>query len=86
MNKSILKNMYFVNIGERTGQFWVILGVQEDKKIYSVLGLPESEPLYISENDLTKGIEKKILTLVEELPSEVIKDCENEFNYRINSK
>lgn len=86
MKDSILKNMYFVNIGERTGQFLIILGIQEDKKIYSVLGLPESEPLYISENDIKNAIDKKILSFVEELPSEVIKDCENEFNYRINSK
>lgn len=78
--------MYFVNKGERIGQFLMMVDFDEKTKIYSVLGLPESEPLYISEKDIYTGIETKILDFVDTIPPDVFKDCQNEFQYRINHK
>jgi hypothetical protein len=83
---NLLKNIYFVNKGQRTGQFLVMVGYDETDKNYSVLGLPESEPIYISEKDVTNGIETKILDFVDQLPTEEYEECKNEFTYRINNK
>ena len=83
---SLLKNMYFVNKGQRIGQFLVLVDFSEQEKNYSVLGLPESEPLYITESDITTGIGGNILELVGELPLDEYEACKNEFQYRINHK
>lgn len=84
--KTILKNMYFVKHGDRTGQFLIFLDYDADKKIYSALGLPESEPVYISDNDVQKAITHKVLEHVELLPEDVYEQCRSEFNYRQNNK
>lgn len=84
--KKILKNMYFVKFGERTGQFLIFIDYNKDTKMYSALGVPESEPLYISQNDVEKAITHKVLDYVETLPQEVYNGCRNEFNYREKNK
>lgn len=81
-----LREMYFVNNGVRNGQFLILIDYDKITKMFSVLGLPESEPLYITENDIKAGIEHKILEFVEKLPNKHFKACQNEFQYRINIK
>jgi len=83
---TLLKNMYFVAKGQRTGQFLVLVDYDKEKQNYSVLGLPESETLYVTEIDIKKGIDTKLLDFVEELPTDVYESCKNEFQYRINHK
>jgi hypothetical protein len=82
----LLNNMYFVNAGEKCGQFIILLEFDSKTKTYSILGLPESEAIYIIQKDINMGIEHKILDFVQKLPKDVIKDCKNEFQYRINNK
>lgn len=84
--KNILKNMYFVKFGDRTGQFLIFIDFNEDTKTYSALGVPESEPLYISENDVERAISYKVLEHVETLPQDVFEGCQSEFKYREKSK
>ena len=84
--KNILKQMYFVKFGARTGQFLIFIDFDKDKKLYSILGVPESEVLYISENDIERAITYKVLDYVETLPTSVFDDCKREFKYRENGK
>ena len=78
----LLQNMYVVGKGDHTGQFLALIDFDEDKKIYSVLGLPESDVMYISEHDINDGIENNILELIEKLPDMIFNDCQSEFNHR----
>ena len=78
--------MYFVKFGDRTGQFLIFIDYIQDTKMYNVLALPESEPLYISQNDVEKAITHKVLDYVETMPDAVYEDCRNEFNYREKNK
>jgi hypothetical protein len=82
----LLKNVYFVNRGQRTGQFLILLDFNSDNKNYSVLGVPESEALYITEDEIEKGIQSNLLEFVEELPTDIYETCKSEFQYRINNK
>ena len=81
-----LKNMYFVSQGGRVGQFLITIDFDNIKNIYSVLALPESEPLFISKNDVDFAIKHKTLVLVKHLPDEIFNDCKIEFNHRNNHK
>ena len=84
--KKILKNIYFVKFGDRTGQFLIFIDFNKETKMYSALGLPESEPVYISQNDVEKAITHKVLDYVETLPEDVFEGCKSEFKYREKNK
>lgn len=77
-----LGKMYFVKHGEKLGQFLILISFDQDKKIYSVLGLPDSDPLYISEKDIESGISNKILEYIQTMPKDILNDCRKEFEYR----
>lgn len=81
-----LSNMYFVKFGQRTGQFLIIMEYDKTKNIYGVLGLPESETIYLTKKDLDEGIDKKVLDFVEKLPEDIFSTCKDEYKYRLNNK
>lgn len=83
--ENLLKSMYFVRYGERTGQFLIFIDFIENTDSYSLLGLPESEPVYITQQDVDKAITHKVLEFVETLPSDVFEECKKEFEYRANN-
>ena len=82
MSSKLIGNMYFVNAGQRTGQFLVFIEFDKEKKIYSVLGLPESEVVFIGEKDVDSAMTAKLLGFVQTLPKDVFTSCKNEFKYR----
>jgi hypothetical protein len=84
-SKKHLNTLYFVNKGERTGQFLLFLEYNDKKSLYSVLTLPECEPIFISFSEIEKYLQDKNLEFVEEVPKDIIEHSLNEFNYR-NSK
>lgn len=79
---NLIKNLYFVSKGERSGQFLILIDFDQTLQSYSVLGLPESEILQITQKDINHGIETKILEFVEKVPYKIFQDCQKEFNYR----
>lgn len=84
--KKLIKTVYFVKFGTRTGQFLIFLDYDEEKEMYSILGVPESEALYMSFNDVDKAITHKVLEFVETLPNSIYEECKTEFKYRENNK
>ena len=83
---TLLKNLYFVTRGERPGQFWLLLALDEVQKVYTVLAFPECDPMYVTEKDISAAIVSKQLELVDNVPDEVFLECQSEFQYRLNSK
>jgi len=87
MNETdILKKIYFVKAGDRIGQFLIFVEFNKEKKMYSALGVPESEVLYIGQNDIEKALAYKALEYVETLPTDVFNECKREFKHREKSK
>jgi hypothetical protein len=84
MKNNIIKNVYFINTGERVGQFFVIIDYKNEN--YHILALPESESIIAIEKEIDDLIEHKIMEFVEELPDDIYNDCKNEFLYRLNNK
>jgi len=78
-----LGDMYFVLHGQKIGQFLVLIDFDVEKKIYSILGLPDSEVIYISQKDIEFGITNKVLDFIKKLPIDIYRDCEKEFQYRL---
>ena len=74
--------LYFVTKGDRTGQFLFFLKFDKEKKIYSVLALPECEPIYISNSELNKYLADKRLEFVEIAPKSILEESISEFNLR----
>jgi len=83
---NLLQNMYFITKGDRVGQFLILIDYNSKTKIYSVLGLPESEVMYITKDNIEKGIQNNILDFVETVPKDVYIECKNEFKYRESHK
>jgi len=83
--EKLLGSVYFVRYGDRIGQFLIFIEFVEDTNSYSLLGLPESEAVYITQQDIDKAITHKVLEFVEKLPSDVFEDCKKEFEYRANN-
>ena len=86
MKNNIIKNVYFVNIGERTGQFLNIIDYDKKTNKYFILAFPESEALYVTENELETAILSEYVSFVETLPDDICEECKKEFFYRINNK
>jgi hypothetical protein len=82
----LIKNLYFVAKGERTGQFLIIIDFDKKTNVYSVLVLPDSEAILITQTEIENGINKKILEFVQELPETIFSDCKTEFKYRETHK
>jgi hypothetical protein len=87
--KNILKSkftreghLFFVVKGERSGQFLLFLKLDKEKSIYSVLGLPECEPIYISNSELIKYQDDKLIEFVETVPKNILAESISEFNLR----
>lgn len=78
-NENIIKNVYFIGLGDRVGQFIVMIDYNISDKAYSVLTLPELECLYINEDEIYKNIMEKKIDFVETLPDTVFNDCKNQF-------
>ena len=81
-DKKLIKSMYFVKFGERTGQFLIFIDFDEETNSYSLLALPESEPVYITKTDIDKALSYKVMEFIEKLPNDVFKDCKKEFKFR----
>ncbi len=75
----LVRNVYFVKFGTRTGQFFVIIDYNKDTKVFSILALPELECLYIKDDELIKHIKDILIDYVEKLPDNVYNDCKNQF-------
>jgi hypothetical protein len=85
-SKKLLKKIYFIKYGQRTGQFLIFIDFDKEKNIYSLLALPESEPLYVSQNDIERAINFKAIEFVEDMPDNIYNECKSEFKYRENNK
>jgi hypothetical protein len=85
LNKKILGCVYFLNKGERIGQFLVFVKYNKEKSLYSVLTLPDCEPIFISESEMNSYIEENTLEFVEKLPKKIRTETNLEFEHRISS-
>lgn len=83
-NKKILGGVYFLNKGERIGQFLYFLRFDEEKQVYSVLTLPECEPIFISKKEMEEHISNKDVEFVEKPPKDILKETILEFEHRIS--
>ena len=81
-NKNHIQCMYFVNKGDRCGQFLLFLKYDKQTKIYSVLALPECEPIFLSEFEMMKYLNEKRVELVNRVPNDVFNESISEFNLR----
>lgn len=86
MKNQLINNIYFVNSGDRTGQFLNVIDYNEKKKTYSLLAFPESEPIYIIKKQLEDAISVGLLSFVEKVPDDVQEECKKEFLHRIKDK
>lgn len=85
-SEEILNNVYFIKKGEFAGCFPVFLKYDKIKKMYSVLLLPDCQPIFISDSELNTYIQDKLIDFVEKIPEEVAKETLMEFNHRIIKK
>ncbi len=83
-NKRILGCVYFLNRGDKIGQFLVFLKYDKEKQIYSVLALPDCDPIFISKSEMSKYISDGIIEFVEKLPKPVLNETISEFEHRIS--
>ncbi len=74
--------VYFVNKGEKCGLFLYVLLFDKTNKLYSVLTLPDCEPIFISESEIEKYIIEKIIEHVDTPPKKILKETILEFNFR----
>ena len=86
MSIKLNKNVYFVNAGDRTGQFLTVVDYEESKETYAILAFTESEPLYIIKKQFEDAIMGGLITFVETIPEDVHNECKKEFLYRVSNK
>lgn len=86
MSNQLIKNIYFVTKGDRTGQFLNVIDYDKKKKTYAILAFPESEPIYIVEKQFKDAISNGLILFVESVPEDVYIECKNEFLHRISNK
>lgn len=79
-----VSEIFFVNQGERSGQFLLFLEFDKNKELYSVLTLPECEPIFISKKEIENYNTKGFVEFVEKVPDDILNESLNEFNYRIS--
>lgn len=84
--KKILGCVYCVIEGDRLGQFLVFLKFDKKTGIYSVLAMPENDPLLMSKQELAEYTSKKTIEYVQKLPKSILNETISEFNYRIALK
>ena len=83
--KKILGCTYFLNQGDRIGQFLVFLKFNKKTSVYSVLTLPECEAILISKDELSQYLNENSIDFVEKLPKKVLNETKKEFDYRISN-
>ena len=84
--KPIQRALYACTAGDHVGKFFVFVNEIPDGGQFKALTFPEMTLLYIREEDVREGIEKKILDLVQILPKDVYETCLKEHEYRENLK
>lgn len=77
-------NVYCVLYGERTGQFLVFLKYDDSMKVYSVLTLPELEPIFINTKEIQNYKSLNQIEFVEKLSKNILKETITEYEYRIS--
>lgn len=80
--KKLCGNIYCVQSGERAGEFLLFLDYDEDRKVHSVLTLPECDPIFVSNIEYDRYMESDLLDFVETLPKDIVDECKLEFNLR----
>ena len=76
--------LYACTAGDYVGKFFVFINKIPDGGQYKALTFPEMMLLYINEEDVKEGMEKKILDLVQILPKDVFETCLKEYDHRKN--
>lgn len=74
--------MFFVPMGDRCGQFLLFLKHEKEKDRYSVLALPECDPIYIGVKEIQGYQDGGFLEFVEKVPKDVLSTSISEFNLR----
>ena len=72
--------MYFINSGERVGQFLLFLKKEND--LYSVLTVPDAEAIYVSQSEVDRYMENKLLEYAGKVPKKVANHAYKEWVYR----
>jgi len=75
-------NIYCIQSGERAGQFLLFLTFNEKKSMYSVLTIPECEPIFVSVNEIKKYLSENLVEFIEKTPKDVLEESILEFNLR----
>lgn len=82
--KTEIGYFYFVEAGERCGQFLSFLSFDYDVNAYCVLVLPDCEPIFVTEQEINKYKVDGLVKFIKKLPKKVIKDTFKEYEYRKN--
>jgi hypothetical protein len=71
------RNIIFVRHGVHKGEFLVEVAREKDMRVF--LGLPDKTVHRVPNEDVEKGLKKKVLLVVEKLPRSVYNVCLKEY-------
>lgn len=77
-SNSLIGNFYVVQGGTYGGDYLVL--IEETPVSYTFLVLPEKQKRLIPIEDFNRGLENKIVKLLEKLPKYVFEVCKKEFD------
>lgn len=76
--KSLIGNFYVVEGGTYGGDYLVLM--EENPLNYIFFVLPDKQRRIITKEDFDRGIENKVVKLIEKLPNYVYEVCKKEYN------
>jgi hypothetical protein len=73
------RSIYAINSGKYIGEFFVYMGLTEDKLEYNFLSLPKLIKRSVPVKSFKVGLKQKVLVLIESLPEDIFKECRQQF-------